>query len=165
MGISRFYTVLWNMAHIPTSARRTFNDLAAKRRAEVRDEVKEEKPLTHLKAHQSVPSFDRFVGQTQVVGARGAGFYCRECDTLHKDSNRYLAHINGRAHLAKIGMSTRARRATVEEVRQAFEVERRRANGDDEPPPVVESKDEVVLTKEQQIRADLGLPTEFGSGK
>ena len=151
------------MAQIPSSARRKFDAASAARRAEVRNEVKEERPLTHLKAHQAVFSFERLVGKTQVVGARGGGFYCRECDTLHKDSNRYLAHINGRAHLAKIGMGTRARRATLDEVRQAFEVERRRVNGEDEP--VVEEKEEVVLDKEQQQRADLGLPTEFGSGK
>lgn len=150
------------MSTVPRSARRTFDAAAATARAAARAEAApaEEVPLAALRAREGVaPSFERRVGRTEVVvsgsRAQGGGFYCAECDSLHKDSNRYLAHINGRKHLKIIGMNTRARRATVEEVLQAFDVERRRLRG--------EVGEMTPRNEEERARAALGLPAAFGS--
>lgn len=170
-----------------SSARRTFDTAAANARAESRKareaaqapskdsgvevEGVREDELVALQAHTDnkssiVPgSFDHLVGRRQVIvagnRAKSGGFYCKVCDSVHKDSNRYLAHINGRAHLHRLGMSTRAKRATLEEVLQAFEIERRRLHGlddiddDDEAEEAVDEEDKRLL--------EAGVPLEFGS--
>lgn len=46
---------------------------------------------------------------------------CKTCDVTLKDSNRYLLHVNSRAHQRKIGVSMRVKRSSREEVREAFE--------------------------------------------
>jgi len=56
----------------------------------------------------------------QSAGGRGPGvpgFYCEACDRTYKDSNAYLDHINGRAHLRALGQTTKISRSTVEQVR------------------------------------------------
>lgn len=65
--------------------------------------------------------FERKVGTTEIVSnAQAGGFYCKVCDITVKDSNRFLSHINSRAHQKQLGMSIRVRRSTVEEIRAAF---------------------------------------------
>lgn len=68
------------------------------------------------------------VGVTEIVGSvQAAGFVCKVCDVVCKDSQRYLAHLNSRAHQKSLGMSTRVKRSSVEEVKAAFaEAVRRR---------------------------------------
>lgn len=68
------------------------------------------------------------VGTTEIVGSvQAAGFACKVCDVVCKDSQRYLAHLNSRAHQKILGMSTRVKRSSVEEVKEAFrEAVRRR---------------------------------------
>lgn len=67
--------------------------------------------------------FEAAVGSTQIVSSsKEGGFYCKVCDVMAKDSNRYLSHVNSRAHQKKIGMSMRVKRSTVEEVEAAFEL-------------------------------------------
>lgn len=153
------------MSSVPHSARRTFDRAAATSRAIGRETAEEEEvvlaPLSALPAlEDEALAFERRVGRTEIVvqgsRAQGGGFYCADCDSLHKDSNRYLTHITGRSHLNKIGMSTQARRATVDEVLQAFEVERRRLRGED-------ADDAPPLNTDERARASLGLPVSFGS--
>lgn len=62
------------------------------------------------------------VGVTEIVGSvQAAGFLCKVCDVVSKDSQRYLAHLNSKAHQKALGMSTRVKRSSVEEVKAAFE--------------------------------------------
>lgn len=169
----------------PSSARRTFDTASATARAESRKAREHGKPTSHdetgvegvredeledLKAHtnNSIPgSFDHLVGRRQVIvagnRAKSGGFYCKVCDSVHKDSNRYLAHINGRAHLHRLGMSTRTKRATLKEVVQAFEIERRRLygiDGNDED----EEGNEVVTEEDKQL-LEAGVPLDFGTSR
>lgn len=162
---------------VPASARRTFDAASVRARAEARAQQEQQDaataqaqalaPLDATRALGALPNFEAAVGRRQIVVAgsreRGGGFYCRYCDTLHKDSNRYLKHINGRMHLARIGMSPVAPRATLEDVVQAFEVERRIAN----PGLVIaaEAQDEEEDDKDTVARTELGLPASFGGSR
>lgn len=63
------------------------------------------------------------VGTSQLVGSiQQGGFHCDICDVTVNDSNRFLFHVNGRAHQKKLGMSMRVRRSTVDEIQAAFAV-------------------------------------------
>lgn len=84
------------------------------------------------------------VGAVEVVsGAAAGGFSCKSCGVLLKDSNRFLAHINSRAHQKRLGVSVRVRRCSADEVRAAFrdavrrrDAQRRQAKKDDDPDSV-----------------------------
>eukprot|EP00668_Euglena_longa_P029337 GGOE01036683.1.p1 GENE.GGOE01036683.1~~GGOE01036683.1.p1 ORF type:complete len:209 (+),score=70.65 GGOE01036683.1:79-705(+) len=71
-------------------------------------------------------------GRTQVANmglpaAQQAGFYCKTCDCVVKDSQNYLDHINGKKHQRNLGMSMRVERVTVDQVRRKFaDLKRRR---------------------------------------
>ncbi|KDQ57815.1 hypothetical protein JAAARDRAFT_35507 [Jaapia argillacea MUCL 33604] len=81
------------------------------------------KPTELMKQREHDLELDKNLGKTMVVqnaGGRGPGvpgFYCEACERTYKDSSAYLDHINGRAHLRKIGQTTRIARSTVEQVR------------------------------------------------
>jgi len=65
--------------------------------------------------------FEAKVGSSEIVSSiQGGGFHCKLCDVMSKDSNRYLSHMNSKAHQKMLGMSLRVRRSTVEEVEEAF---------------------------------------------
>ena len=66
----------------------------------------------------------RYVGGRQVVtgaqaiaGEMSGTYHCKVCDCVLRDHQNYLLHINGRKHNRMLGMSMRAERSTVEEVR------------------------------------------------
>ena len=66
----------------------------------------------------------KFVGSRQVVtgaqalaGQMAGAYYCNVCECPLRDSANYLLHINGRKHNRMLGMSMRAERSTVAEVR------------------------------------------------
>ncbi|KZS93948.1 hypothetical protein SISNIDRAFT_478370, partial [Sistotremastrum niveocremeum HHB9708] len=81
------------------------------------------KPTELMKQREGSLELDKNLGQTMIVtnaGGRGPGqpgFYCEVCSRNHKDSAGYLDHINSRAHLRKLGQTTRIARSTVEQVR------------------------------------------------
>lgn len=82
------------------------------------------KPLKHRDYEVDLESR---LGKTQVVTpvaplSQQAGYYCSVCECVVKDSANYLDHINGKKHQRALGMSMRAERATVDQVRQRFEV-------------------------------------------
>lgn len=68
-----------------------------------------------LEGRKSNVDLESKVGKTEFVpGARDkrSGFYCEICESLHKDSQAYLNHINSRFHQKNLGMSMRVKRAT-----------------------------------------------------
>lgn len=71
------------------------------------------------------------VGKRLVVASSAAlseqgGFYCDVCECRLSDSSAWLSHINGRKHQMKKGMSMKAERATVQEVKDRLEFHKRR---------------------------------------
>lgn len=75
-----------------------------------------------LRKRERSIDFDNKVGHTEIVGsAQGAGFVCKTCSVTLKDSNRYLMHMNSRAHQRRLGVSMRVKRSSREEVKEAFE--------------------------------------------
>lgn len=80
------------------------------------------KPTKAMQAHTDL-DLTKNSGTTQMVEqedgkGRGAGFYCEVCKKMCKDSVGYLDHINGRMHLRRLGQTTQAERATLEQVRE-----------------------------------------------
>lgn len=82
------------------------------------------KPLKHRDYEVDL---DSRLGKTQVVTpvaplSQQAGYYCSVCECVVKDSANYLDHINGKKHQRALGMSMRVERASLDQVRQRFEV-------------------------------------------
>jgi U4/U6.U5 tri-snRNP component SNU23 len=70
----------------------------------------------------------KFVGARQVIsgadalsGQYSGAYFCKVCDCALRDSSNYLAHINGKKHNRMLGMSMRAERSTVGEVKARLE--------------------------------------------
>uniref|UniRef100_A0A7S0RB68 U1-type domain-containing protein n=1 Tax=Pyramimonas obovata TaxID=1411642 RepID=A0A7S0RB68_9CHLO len=71
------------------------------------------------------------LGKTQVVTEatplqHQAGYYCNVCECMVKDSANFLDHINGKKHQRALGMSMRVERATLDQVRNRFETNKRK---------------------------------------
>ncbi|KAF3967712.1 hypothetical protein CMV_008303 [Castanea mollissima] len=86
------------------------------------------KPLKHRDYEVDLESR---LGKTQVVTpvaplSQQAGYYCSVCKCVVKDSANYLDHINGKKHQRALGMSMRVERASVDQVKQRFEVLKKR---------------------------------------
>lgn len=56
-------------------------------------------------------------GAQAIAGQMAGAYHCKVCDCVLRDHQNYLLHINGKKHNRMLGMSMRAERATVEEVR------------------------------------------------
>ena len=61
------------------------------------------------------------VANMGLAANQQAGFYCKVCDCVVKDSANYLDHINGKKHQRNLGMSMRVERVTVDQVRRKFD--------------------------------------------
>ncbi|KAG0701348.1 hypothetical protein DFH29DRAFT_982751 [Suillus ampliporus] len=81
------------------------------------------KPTELMKRREGSLELDKNLGKTMVVqnpGARGPGqpgFFCETCSRNYRDSTGYLDHINSKAHLRKLGQTTRVERSTLAQVR------------------------------------------------
>jgi len=107
----------------------------------------------------------KYVGTRQVItGAQalaGAGaYYCKVCECHLRDSANYLAHINGKKHNRMLGMSMRAERSTLGEVRARLEAHKQDRDDREELPPeekaqrFLEAFDERVRANEDAARAE-----------
>lgn len=106
-----------------------------------------------LRKREHKLDFESKVGLSEIVGSiQGGGFTCKTCDVILKDSNRYLAHVNSKAHQKALGMSMRVKRSTPEEVREAFKkaVKERDARKQLENRPMMTLKERVEKTKEER---------------
>jgi U4/U6.U5 tri-snRNP component SNU23 len=66
------------------------------------------------------------VTNSTPLSQRG-GYYCDVCECLLKDSNSYLDHINGKKHQRALGMTLRAERSSLGEVRAKLDEHKRSA--------------------------------------
>jgi len=86
------------------------------------------KPTELMKRRETPLELEKNLGKTLVVqntSGRGPGvpgFYCEACNRTYKDTNAYLDHINGRAHLRALGQTTKISRSTVEQVRARIQM-------------------------------------------
>mmetsp|Transcript_23234 Transcript_23234/g.43308 ORF Transcript_23234/g.43308 Transcript_23234/m.43308 type:complete len:215 (+) Transcript_23234:142-786(+) len=76
-----------------------------------------------LQARNDAIDFTKTVGKSKAVtlssvGTGKAGFFCEACERTYFDSASYLAHLNSREHLSKLGQSLAVRKSSVEDVRQ-----------------------------------------------
>ena len=103
----------------------------------------------------------KFVGARTVISGADAlsgqfagAYFCKVCDCTLRDSANYLAHINGRKHNRMLGMSMRAERSTLGEVKARLEAHKRDALTQDLSPEekaqqFLESFDERVRQREE----------------
>jgi U4/U6.U5 tri-snRNP component SNU23 len=132
-------------AGVDNTARRTwdreeFREKAEKREAEDAEEeesihaIKKRKRLERDPLHQGLIvarsnltsrdyelNLTERLNKTQVIGLntplnQQAGYYCKTCDCVLRDSQSYLDHINGKYHNRALGMSMRVEKSTVEQV-------------------------------------------------
>ena len=107
----------------------------------------------------------KYVGTRQVVtGAEainGAGaYYCKVCECHLRDSANYLAHINGRKHNRMLGMSMRAERSTLGEVRARLEAHKERDEGgsglskEEKAAAFLEQFDDRLRQREEEMRLE-----------
>ncbi|OIV95259.1 hypothetical protein TanjilG_26956 [Lupinus angustifolius] len=107
------------------------------------------KPLKHRDYEVDLESR---LGKTQVVTpvaplSQQAGYYCSVCECVVKDSANYLDHINGKKHQRALGMSMRVERASLDQVRERFEVLKKRK---DHGSFTEQDFDERILKQQQE---------------
>lgn len=80
----------------------------------------------------------KYVGARQVItgaqalsGQYAGAYFCKVCDCSLRDSANYLAHINGRKHNRMLGMSMRAERSTLGEVKSRLEAHKEQESVED----------------------------------
>jgi len=106
----------------------------------------------------------KFVGARQVIsgadalsGQYAGAYFCKVCDCTLRDSANYLAHINGRKHNRMLGMSMRAERSTLGEVKARLDAHKQDAVAQELSPEekaqqFLESFDERVRQREEAER-------------
>lgn len=110
----------------------------------------------------------KYVNTRQVItGAEalaGAGaYYCKVCECALRDSQNYLAHINGRKHNRMLGMSMRAERSTLGEVRarlEAHKAEQEAEQGltaDEKAAAYLEQFEERMRQREEEEREEAAV--------
>merc|ERR1712050_590663 len=76
-----------------------------------------------LKAREFKLNLQGLLGKTQTICnstevLQLAGFYCKVCECILKDSVTYLDHINGKWHQRALGMSMRVEKVGLYKVRK-----------------------------------------------
>jgi len=111
------------------SEKRGFDDSEG----ECSDDDDKEAPVKRelLKARDYKVDLDSRLGKSIVVtkatpSNAAGGFFCNVCDCVVKDSINFLDHINGKKHQRNLGMSMKIERSTVEQVKERFELNKRK---------------------------------------
>jgi len=89
------------------------------------------KHLTVQKSQQSLSQPQNLINQRRIITSETAladrgGFYCDVCKVLLRDNAAYLEHINKKSHQMRLGLETKVRTATHEEVLERLSERRER---------------------------------------
>ncbi|KAF9784480.1 hypothetical protein BJ322DRAFT_1064730 [Thelephora terrestris] len=119
------------------------------------------KPTELMKQREAPLELEKNLNKTLVVqntSGRGPGvpgFYCEACKRTYKDTNAYLDHINGRAHLRALGQTTKISRSTVEQVRARIQMLREKTKEASSAKSYdFEQRLADIKAKEASLRAD-----------
>eukprot|EP00899_Mesostigma_viride_P003099 jgi/Mesvir1/12790/Mv22841-RA.1 len=127
----------WDKEEFSARARERLKELEEDEDEDELPARKEPKPppvqRAPLKQRDFEVHLDSNLGKTQVVTHQTplsgqAGYYCKVCECVVKDSANYLDHINGKKHQRALGMSMRVERKTAEDVRERFQQLKRKAS-------------------------------------
>ncbi|CAL8080181.1 unnamed protein product [Calicophoron daubneyi] len=145
----------WDRAHFEKLADdRLSNELEALRNARKEKEtIKKE----YLRARDYTIDLESNLNKSQVIAKTGpgssqAGYYCEVCDCVVKDSINYLDHINGKKHQRNMGMSMRIKRSTLEDVRDRFQLHKRKSEEKAEEYSLDERMKQIA-EEEEKLRA------------
>lgn len=85
--------------------------------------------------------------------AGGAGWYCKVCDCILKDSLAYLDHINGRKHQRALGYSMRIEKSSVSDVKEKLEKLKRKR--DEEQVNYLSARDLPVRDEKEELEDEM----------
>jgi len=138
--------------------REEYEKMAADRIRAEKNEEEEEFPRSvrreMLKQRDYKVDLESKLGKSVVItkttpAAQGAGYYCNVCDCVVKDSINFLDHINGKKHQRNLGMSMKVERSTVDQVRQRFEILKKKKEEKSKEYDIVERIQEVKEEEEK----------------
>lgn len=105
-----------------------------------------------LKLAKFVNTRQIVTGAQAIAGTMQGAYWCAVCECSLRDSANYLLHINGRKHNRMMGMSMRAERSTLGEVRARLQTHKQE---DDEKAELstAEKAEQFLLQFDERLNA------------
>lgn len=108
-------------------------------------------PKELLKRREYKVDLDSNLGKSVIVSntpttAQTAGYYCKACDSVVKDSINFLDHINGKKHQRNLGMSMKVERSSLDQVKERFQSNKKKLEA--------KQKDYVLESRVQEAKEE-----------